>query len=152
MVFAHILSQMDGGTAFEGKIDVQTGRSIDVSITMYAAEAQELGPLQARNQAEYPGLSPVSHFGLAAYQIVGVAGGVLGPQLNQSVGSAARARVGEAHRLERPEGQGAFAPFGQVFSFFRRFALGFFCVLASFLGFFRRVTLCLFRILTCLLS
>lgn len=46
--------QMDGGTAFEGKIDVQTGRSIDVSITMYAAEAQELGPLQARNQAEYP--------------------------------------------------------------------------------------------------
>ena len=77
---------------------------------MDGAQADELGLLQARDQAEDPLLLPVLQLGLKAHQVVEAAFPVFGPELDHRKGLAAGLRVHQAHGLHGAEQEGAIAP------------------------------------------
>ena len=100
-------------TGLQREVFIQAFGRVYVGVAVHAAETQKFRVGEAGNQAEHPVLRAVGHFRLAAHQIEGAAFRVFGPELEQGVGAAARARIGEAHGLERAEGEGAVASVGE---------------------------------------
>jgi len=96
---------------------LQLGRErhwrVDKSVAVRAAQPLELGLLQPRDHPKDALLLGVRELGLAAHQIEHGLPGVLGPQLDHGESLAPRARVGQAHGLERPVRQGQQAGRGQ---------------------------------------
>ena len=70
---------------------------------MDAAEAQELRLAEAGNHPEHPLLLRDPEPGLEADQVPHLPRAVLAPELHHRVRLAAGARIGQAHRLHRPE-------------------------------------------------
>ena len=84
-------------------------RGVDEGVAVHHAKARELRVLEPRDHAKDALLLAKAQVGLEAHQVVGACLGVLCTQLHGGPGAPARARVCEAHRLERPKAQGVHA-------------------------------------------
>ena len=82
---------------------------------MDLAVAEELGVLEAGNQAHDALLFAESQVILKAHQVVAVGAQILLAKLDGGVGTAAGARVGQPHRLHGTEAQGVAAAAGDLF-------------------------------------
>src|SRR6185437_247090 len=72
----------------------QQGGGGDVGVAVHLAEAQKLGALEARYQAEDARLIAKAHIILESDQVVAIGALVLLPELHRSIGPAAGARIG----------------------------------------------------------
>jgi len=79
---------------------------------MHDAVAHKLGVFQPRHEAEHALLLAPLHARLARHKAVERALAVFGAQLQHSIRTLARARVGESNRLERTKAQGVLAARG----------------------------------------
>ena len=98
---------------------------------MHAAEAHELAVLESRHKPEHPLLLGIGELGLAAHQVAGFAIQILGAQLQDSPRPPARARIREAHGLERTEAQGFRSALGQSFNRHASLKMNFFLEVAA---------------------
>ena len=86
-------------------------RGVHISIPVHASKADKLHFLQPLNHTENTFLLRVGKFGLAAHQIERGSVYIFRAQLHNGERPLARVGIDEAHRLERPEGQGHGAAF-----------------------------------------
>ena len=72
---------------------------------MHLPEAQELGVLQSRDHPQHALLFAEAHVILESHQVEAARARVFAAKLHHGVGPAAGARIGQSHRLHRPEAQ-----------------------------------------------
>ena len=89
----------------EGELLIQGHGRIHIGIAMHTAETHEFRVLKARHLAEADCLRGIGQLGLAAHQIEHRLVPILGAKLKQRERTPPGARICEAHRLERTEGQ-----------------------------------------------
>ena len=78
---------------------------------MHLPEAQELGVLESRDHPQHALLLAEAHVILESHQVEAARARVFAAKLHHGIGPAAGARIGQSHRLHRPEAQGvATAP------------------------------------------
>ena len=78
-------------------------RSVDVRVAVYHPEPDELRRLEARNHPKDPRLLPPFQPRLEPHQAVVVPGQGVLSELHDRVGPPAGSRIGQPHRLHRPE-------------------------------------------------
>ena len=97
----------------EGELLIQGHGRIHIGIAVHTAETHEFRVLKARHLAEADCLRGIGQLGLAAHQIEHRLVPVLGAKLKQRERTPPGARICEAHRLERTEGQRLLAARGK---------------------------------------
>ena len=80
-------------------------RAVDVRVAVHHPEPHELGLLEARNHPQHARLFAPLQLRLKAHQAEVIAGERVLTQLHDGIRTAPGSRIGEAHRLHRPEAQ-----------------------------------------------
>ena len=107
---AHLAREEEVGARARLPRVAQHRRAVDVGVAMHHAEAHELGVLEPRDQPQHARLVAPLDLRLEADEAPVVARERVLTQLHDGVRTAPGARIGEPHRLHRPEAQRVAAP------------------------------------------
>ena len=100
-----LAGEEDLGTRAQLQRGGQQRRSVDIGVAVDLAEAEELGLLEAGDQAQHARLLAELHMVLESHQVEALGAQILLAKLHDGPGTASGARIVQAHRLHGAEAQ-----------------------------------------------